>query len=395
MRTKLVNIAIIIACLCAGATPGIIGAQIEPSPSGPVDYGPTITTDRDKLSACYSLSQQMVDEYNRQSAIAAANQRKYDDKFRAYARTEWLPRYRRLASEMQSLKDTIRGEVYTEKQWSEVVLDPELEANALTTLFGDRDEEKQEPTLAVCDDLASLKLVDLDTIEPTPGVDPLEDFTTYDETDEGNDLTITTNKVEVTGAQTRLYHFVVEDDKGAGHFDGDFEHRFKMYIDTYPSVQATGVWSVCTEGGAGEDALDHFGAPDETLLMRLYDTGIRVVLYQKEAGGGTNSDEGNVLSLDTQYYVSIIRDDDYGTYGHLDGYVCTGNYWGESGSSTVSTMSFDLGGEKSDYRYVTSITSWDADHSAAGCTMDLEDLDLQEGAGPTAVPFSFGYILGG
>ena len=225
----------------------------------------------------------------------------------------------------------------------------------------------------------------------TPAGAVLEDFTTFTQTDPGYDITITSS--------TRIDYDGVERNKdaqayksyGAGHFGGDFTHTFQCGVNTTGTVQYSEVcpWAVAntTTGDrtdwitAAEDFAIFILYPGVTMqgILRLFDDGILV------------ESDSTTISKDTTYYVTIERDDDGGanSTGQYTCYICTTNYYGESGSSTVSTNTIDCpAGEQLDYQYLYACQNRNT--PSAGYPIDgwIEDLDIHETAAGTVPPLA-------
>ena len=135
----------------------------------------------------------------------------------------------------------------------------------------------------------------------------LEDFTTYDETDPGNDITVAANTLTMVACSD---HSWVSDDKGTDHF-GDFVHRLRTKtVDGITSA----VWLVANTAdsfrnhySAGQQAVALYWRAGPTLRLRDL----------KDASQDTTPN----LSLNTEYWIEITRasttytvkiwDDDY------------------------------------------------------------------------------------
>lgn len=393
MRAKLVNVAMVVVCLCAGAGPGIIGAQIGPSP-GPVDYGPTITTNQGKLFACYSLIRQMIDEYNDQSTLANTDRDRYDGKFRAYTWGEFNARLGELLAERNRLKSAILAGTYDRDQWQRLVVNASIEELAIieVDLFGDKAVESAKDTVATSPLLTELKAIDLDDLTPKLDNDPLEDWTTYTEYDEGSDVTVAENTITLTNANPRGDTYYVYDNKGSGHFSGNFEHRVESEMTSATSGCQFHLWEL-SEGFAG-DTIDNAGYPYNMLYCTMSyappNVYYRIWEYYDETGYYDTYIRSGATTWDVRFYNTIGR-----ASSTFTNYICEDNYYGESGSDLQDTLSIGLQSVVS-YQYVYGVASYDTG-SGSGYDLDgyVYNLDLQEGAGPTAVGYSFGYIMGG
>ena len=198
-----------------------------------VVYPPSMTTDKDKLFACYSLIEQMRLEHNNKIALAKSDLSRYSSKIRPYAhRSKALQK--QLLAEQNKLKESILWANYTPEQWKTVSQLSQEEQNVIyQTLFGDKSVEKVKTTKATSSELADLKAINLDNLSASLGTDPTEDFTTYTETDPGADITKTADRITFTALRTREDTFYVYKDKGVDHFNGNFEHLEKHTVSAW------------------------------------------------------------------------------------------------------------------------------------------------------------------
>ena len=391
MRRGALLVTIVGLVVTVGLTGAYAMAQITPDPDGPVDYGPTITTDREKLYACYALNKQMIDEYNRQSGIALSDRAKYEAKFRHYVHEEFQPRLAELLAERDRVKEAVRVATYTAAEWRDISALPAEEYYPLMEeLYGSKQAEEDKPTLATAAVLDELKDVVLDSLPGEDGGDPTEDLTTYTEVDAGFDLTVTTDKVDAVVHQARRYEGYVVDSKGSGHFSGDYEHRIKGCVTSCTNWVWTNLWMLANVEDDGQD----IDANDEDFHSYFIGqwSGTFNAYLQEQVGVDKYSD-GFAPTKGTVYFYTLDRNEGEETYGKLYNYVCTGNYYGESGSSLEATLSLVLH-EKEDFEYVYAYNAHCTDSNPEyniSCYTEL--LDLQEAA--AAATHSFGYILGG
>jgi len=392
MRNKLLTVGILCAVLAGSVGPALASAQVTPG-TGPIDYGPTITTDREKLFACYSLIEQMIGECSYMYEVARLAPSLYMAKYKRYVNDEFDPRIRQLFRERDYLKQSIIDSLYSEAEWAEVGRDLEQFDEVCRLLFGDKFAEANKPTLASCGLLQELKAIDMTKLEPMPDlVDPTEDFTTYTEVDEGSDVSISADQVTYTNLASRELTYYLYYDMGVGHFDGDFEHLIRVYWDEMSVTSGlVGYWAVGNSIGDIRDIIDVSG--DCLAGYFYYATTPERQLYIREVDGGTSYTDYYVCSLDQEYYLEFFRDDDDGTYGTLYCYIATDGYY-HNGGNPEDVLSVVLHSSKKDYRYIYGLTGYDTDQAAKYTTGWQKLLDLQEGAGPTAVPYSFGYIMG-
>jgi hypothetical protein len=201
-----------------------------------------------------------------------------------------------------------------------------------------------------------------------------EDFTTYTETDPGNDFTVTSSRITVSTLAENRDSFVY-DDKGVDHFDGDYEHLETVYItsqDTSNNVEVYCLANVIDDFKSIRDVLN-----EDAIAVELFrTTGGDYQITLKEVDSGTQYADGYVgLNTATLYYLTIERDESVGTYGTIYLYL----YDDSDRTSLVDTMSITLHTSKKDYRYVYGIQSFNSGNvqTFSGYT---ENLDLQEAA---------------
>ena len=192
---------------------------------------------------------------------------------------------------------------------------------------------------------------------------PTEDFTTYTEVDVvGDRLSVVANTVTTTLFQSRTETAYVDKDKGVGFFAGDFTHKFQAKMTLMGNVGVNTFWMLNTVLGDHYAQFDNngdavlFWAYDdaETLLTRIVENGVGISDSWPPIPAGPQ--------LNTTYYVTVIRDDDGGVNntGRVTTYICTGDYYGEAGSTLKDTLIVDCSaGEQNDYRYVTVASGYD------------------------------------
>lgn len=365
--------------LAAGMVLSLLDVPLAVAQTPTVDYG-DIATDRDKLSACYSLIEQARQEHNAVAALARAQPEKYlaTGKFKTYVSQSWSC-IQALLAEQNTLKERIRRAAYTDETWTEATnSSTEDELRVALELWGNRQLEKQEPTLAWAPSLNDLRATDLDKLMGSVGFDPTEDFTTYTEYDEGNDITVTTDRLTLTNLDTDADTFWVYDDKGAAHFDADFEHLEKVYLSSTATNCHCVHWMLANDVGDLKDIKDASGS---CLAAFWYDSGSELILAYEVDAGTAYSDASSALSLSTVYYLEIERDEAVGTYGTLYIRIATTDYYG-NGGNLVDTLSVALHTAKRDFRYVYGVTGYDSGVSRL-VTGYVELLDLQEVTPPS------------
>jgi len=364
-------------------------------PVAVVTYPPGTTTDKDKLFACYSLIEQMRLEHNKVSAIATSDKEKYIESGKLRAHTQQAESLlKQLLAEQNRLRERIIQANYTPKQWEAVNnLTPQELITLHQTLFGNKSAESTKPTLATSSALADLKALSLDDMPAKLGSDPTEDFTTYTEVDETSALAITADRITYTAARTIYNQYYVYKDKGADHFNANFEHRVKHYCSAMGNYLQMCEWELSNV--IGDEYYLRNGHYDLLGSKLYYDTGSTRCTFLTEydnALGLFYDSHPNGWNLSTVYYITNKRDEDVGTYGTAYSYLCTGNFYGESGYNLIDTLSVALHSSKKDFRYIASAVGFDYNGNTNTCTGYVELLDLREAA--AAPGRSFGYIMG-
>ena len=357
-------------------------------------YPTSVNTDKDKLFACYSIIEQFRVELNKVSAIATSNPGKYIETGKLGAHAQQAESLlKQLLAEQNRLKESIIWANYTPEQWKALnSLTPQELITLQQTLFGNKSAESTKPTLATSSPLDDLKALSLDDMPAKLGSDPTEDYTTYTEVDETSALAITANRITYTAAKTIYNQYYVYKDKGAAHFNGNFEHRVKHYCSAMGNYLQMGEWQLSNV--VGDEYYLRNGQYDLLISKLYYDSGSTRCTFLEEydnALGLFYDSHPNGWNLSTVYYITNKRDEDVGTYGTVYSYLCTGNFYGESGYSLIDTLSQALHSSKKDFRYIASSVGFDYNGNTNTCTGYVELLDLREAA---AAGRSFGYIMG-
>lgn len=201
-----------------------------------------------------------------------------------------------------------------------------------------------------------------------------EDFRTYDETDEGTNVTVAENKISwtgLTGAETSH----VSDSKGAAYFNSDFTHQFECQFLSIGAGNWVGFWMLAN-AQADQKTLIDAGADFVTFFQ--YNTDLYFRVYEN---GGIGEGQIYDAADSTTYYVTITYDRDGGTNstGQYVAVIRTGSHAGP----TVATLTLNCSvGEQNDFEFIYGLSSYDradAARSSDGFTQNL-DLDVVAGA---------------
>ena len=202
----------------------------------------------------------------------------------------------------------------------------------------------------------------------------VENFTNYTEEDPGDDITVTTNKVEFT-TLPRSARAYVYDDKGVDHFDGDFEHLLTINTTAEDNYSTSLYW--CLFNSIGDLA----NAGDGLHLTLRYNSGLgepRALRIYEVYSSTAYYSSAFEYSLDTDYYLKIKRDESVGTYGTIYCDVYTSEADRTNEENAVGNLSVTLH-SKQDLRYIYALQSNYnvANHVRSGY---IQNLDLQEEA---------------
>lgn len=196
-----------------------------------------------------------------------------------------------------------------------------------------------------------------------------EDFTTFTVVDAGDSGIVgTTTSTEISAClHNDAGDFYVYKDKGSDYYSEDFTFRFQLQIPTtgnthhgvYPQDNGRNqFWALSNTLSDLQSLIDASG---DELCLQVYPgespTYSTLFTLKEVYSGATYQDSSTTLTTDINYYVTIIRDESVGSFGSLTLYICTGNYYDESGSSTVDTLSVTLHG-KVNFQYLYALQNW-------------------------------------
>ncbi|KKN75035.1 hypothetical protein LCGC14_0385370 [marine sediment metagenome] len=199
----------------------------------------------------------------------------------------------------------------------------------------------------------------------------IEDFNTYSETDPGSMIVKGTRRVEWTDL-TRNKEAYVWKDKTAGFFDGDFTHYLTIRVtaDLSESNAQFNYWAlanVVDEWKGIEDASE-----DMLAIAHSHPTSPdRIELNVIEVDGGARYGSVDyVMTLNTNYYLKIVRDESVGTYGTIYCYI----YSDAARTTLLATISVTLHSSKKDFRYIYGVMTYNGatPHKASAYSEDLE-----------------------
>ncbi len=277
-----------------------------------ITYPPSLDTNTERLEAVLSLLDTMRLEYNRVGAVAIADWERHEGRFATYRRL-YAEKTGPLLIEYRTLKLAVRKESFSDSQWRDKSED---EKDALyDSLYGDKKTLRETPTIATSRLLDELKAVDF-LILDGGWDDPFEDWSAgageYTESDASNVLNpVAAQQITVVNL-TRTSNSSVSKSFGAGHFDTTFSqstastHLISSFGDDFdganPSIFIYGVANTATP----DDGTDPW------IGVRMQDrSGTNLRFRLDIDDGATPVDENDISinhALDTQYFLSIVRD---------------------------------------------------------------------------------------
>lgn len=174
----------------------------------------------------------------------------------------------------------------------------------------------------------------------------LQTYTGYAEVDTASRLTVAANLLTIAALDTDETMKLTYD-FGASYFSGDFEHSLNFKVTVGTGTESCYLWAMS----------DSIANPIGTLitantdLIALAWTNGALILTERNSTVST-TDTSSDLSLATDYYIRIVRDESVGTYGTLYCYIYTDREYCE----LVDTISVTLT-ESKDWRYLWGASS--------------------------------------
>lgn len=201
-----------------------------------------------------------------------------------------------------------------------------------------------------------------------------EDFSTYTEEDPNTRITVASTRV-TTASIARNEDAWVYVDKGSGAFSGNFTHLL--------TVKATGgvndgwayFWALTN---TVDDVTGIDAANGSCLALGYYVYNSAYQLYLEEVNSGTQYISAHAITINTPYYLKIVRDEGATTYGTLYGYV----YSDSARTTLLGTMTINLKTPTKDYRYIFAASSHN-NGTAETISGYCENLTLEDAQAPT------------
>lgn len=194
----------------------------------------------------------------------------------------------------------------------------------------------------------------------------IENFNLWVENDPDNRISTNVSGSDaIMAALQNAETGLLTDDKGINFFDNDFTHKFKLNISSGSGL--AGWWCVA-------NGLDPYTVLDNTEDFLHFHNGggggAPVVAIAERFSGGVINDVSGNLATNTDYWITIIRDESVGSFGSLTCII----YSDSARTVIVDTIAILLSA-KLNLRYIYAIQS----RGSAGTTITssiLSDLDL-------------------
>lgn len=201
----------------------------------------------------------------------------------------------------------------------------------------------------------------------------VEDFTTYTEVDPNSRLAKTATRViwtDLTGDEDAFVYV----DKGANYFADDFTHLITANNTALGHDVGVYCWVLTN---VVDSVTNIYIANGDCLAVRLYGYSGAYSITLTEIVGGAIVTDAYSISLNTAYYLKIVRDESFGANGKLYCYI----YSDTARTTPLATLSITLAAKR-DFRYIHAANTGDSNRPASSSGYS-ENLELFTYAGTT------------
>ena len=214
---------------------------------------------------------------------------------------------------------------------------------------------------------ADLSLIEPDENDPG-GLDPLEDFTTYEVIDPQNNLDITANQITFTNVG-QGWGIRVWQDKGDGHFGSSFEHLLECLFTSSELRATIHVWAL---SHVVDSAYNWWMDQNEAVSVSENDT--FAPYFSLRNFEEQQSDMSADIQLGTQYYLTVSRSDETVVCEIYTDPSRTAEY-------LFDTLTVSVPAART-YRHILAVNTEDSGTDRYYLSGMMANLDLQEGGGP-------------
>ncbi len=211
-----------------------------------------------------------------------------------------------------------------------------------------------------------------------------QNFGTYTEVDPNNKITKTASRVSWVDIRRNEDAYVYKD-KGENYFDNSFVHHLtiRSISASGPGGTAANIDSFWVLANLVDDytGISNANGDGYFLFFRDYRIGApKHIIFLVELDGGAATFSGEFqLTVDTDYYLKIVRDESAGTFGTLYCYI----YSDAVRETLVGLLTRTLHSSKKDFRYVYAVQTINTGDSSRSHTGYTENLDLDVLGDPT------------
>jgi hypothetical protein len=190
-------------------------------------------------------------------------------------------------------------------------------------------------------------------------------YLTYTEVDAASRLTVAANTLTIAALDNDENAYLYKDFT-ASYFSGDFGHVVKANFSAKTGTPFLCIWAMA-------NAITNIGAQVTTptgIGLAVYFNGTHIVLAEMTVG--TTYSTSIAVSLSTDYYIRITRDESVGTYGTLYCHIYTDSQF----MNLVDSMTLTLH-SKTDFQYLYAMSSQTGGAGSTSVTATIEDLQLE------------------
>ena len=199
----------------------------------------------------------------------------------------------------------------------------------------------------------------------------IENFGGWTEVDPNSRIVVTSNRVTWTNL-TRNEDAYVYKDKGIDYFSGNFEIQFN-----FKTTAATEIGTTIVGIGSLTNAIDDLKGIDDAngdyISLVLHDKFVNYDFDLVECSAGTTYSSGVYGgALNTNYYITIKRNEAIGAYGTIYCYV----YSDSSRTNLLSTLSLALHDSRKDFRYLYAVDTMNTSEATRTHSGYIENLNI-------------------
>lgn len=200
-----------------------------------------------------------------------------------------------------------------------------------------------------------------------------QDFTDFAELDPNSHIEKTATRVTWAGLSSTEDAYIYKS-MGDNFFGGDFTHLLTVESTAVTNDGRAYVWGLTNVVNDMKGIDDANGSYLSVFLFGASDNNLD--LYIEECDSGTiHQDSYATISLNTPYYLKIVRDESVGTYGTFYCYV----YTDTARATLVDTLQITLSTSKKNFRYLFATNTRNSGiggRTISGYAENLEIIDM-------------------